>query len=342
MSDIVFARYRVGFFASHKAPPTCRNSRRQRHLIGQTSPYSRFFLTFVATMSPVFKTILVIALAAMPIFQLAANGICAAADTAKASDADDSNRYTMRSNMIGIGGTNRLETYLSPFEYKGTELRFMHESMRLTKMKGGRISTQQFFEGNISHSKSPTNDASYLAGDFEWRIAWHYNWQPLPGLRLLAGAQTGASIGGVYNTRNGNNPAQAKLSADIAASGMAIYRFPLLGRTFSARYQFDMPLVGLMFSPAFGQSYYEIFSLNHYDNNVCPTWLGNAPTFRNLLTLDAPLGSGTLRIGWRCDIRQSHVNQLKSHAWSNLFMIGYVKHFRLMKRGDNGSNKTIL
>ncbi len=272
--------------------------------------------------------------------------LCAAfASLAAAPNAvaqSDANRYTMRSNMIGIGGVNRLETYLSPFEYTGTELCFLHESMRLTKKMDGRVSTQQFFEGNFSISRSPSHDASYLAGDFDWRIAWHYNWRPLQNLRVLAGVQTGASIGAVYNTRNGNNPAQAKLSADIAASAMAIYRFALLRRTFSARWQFDMPLVGLMFSPAFGQSYYEMFSLGHYDHNICATWLGNAPTFRNLLTLDAPIGAGTLRLGWRCDIRQSHVNHLKSHTWSNVFMIGYVKHFRLVKQKDGDAHKYIL
>lgn len=252
------------------------------------------------------------------------------------------NRYTMRSNMIGVGGVNRLETYLSPFEYKGTELRFMHESMRLTRMWRGNVSVQQFFEGNISFSHSPTRDARYLAGDFEWRIGWHYNFVPAAGLRLLAGVQTGASAGGVYNSRNGNNPAQAKLSADIAASAMAIYRLNLMGRLFAVRWQMDVPLGGLMFSPAYGQSYYEIFSLGQRDHNVCPTWIGNAPTFRSLLTLDAPLGGGTLRLGWRCDVRQSHVNHLKSHAWSNLFMIGYVKHFRLVKRRDRDAGKTIL
>lgn len=254
----------------------------------------------------------------------------------------EANRYSMHSNMIGIGSTNRLETYLSPFEYTGTELRFLHESMRATHLLKGRISTQQFFEGNLSYSESPSHNAHYIAGDFEWRIAWHYNWNPARGLHLLAGLQTGASIGGVYNTRNGNNPAQGKLSADIAASAIAVYHIPLLKRTFPIRWQMDIPLLGAMFSPAYGQSYYEMFSLGHYDHNICATWTGNAPTFRSLLTLDAPLGIGTLRLAWRCDIRQSHVNHLKSHAWSNLFMIGYVKHFRLVKHRDSDSRKTIF
>lgn len=255
---------------------------------------------------------------------------------------DDANRYTTRSTMFGIGGTNRLETYLSPLEYTGPEVRFMRESIRMTRMWGGRVSTQQFYEGNFSYSKNPTKDSEYLSGDIDWRIGWHYNWTPLPALRLIAGLQTGLSCGFVYNTSNGNNPAQGKLSTNIAASGMAIYRFNWLRRRFSVRYQFDMPLAGLMFSPNYGQSYYEIFSLGHYDRNVCFTWPGNAPCFSQLLTVDVPIGSGTLRLGYRCDIRQSHVNNLKSHTWSNLFMIGFVKHFRLVKQRDNDSDKLIF
>ncbi len=255
---------------------------------------------------------------------------------------DDANRYTTRSTMFGIGGTNRLETYLSPLEYTGPEVRFMRESIRMTRMWGGRVSTQQFYEGNFSYSKNPTKDSEYLSGDIDWRIGWHYNWTPLPALRLMAGLQTGLSCGFVYNTSNGNNPAQGKLSTNIAASGIAIYRFNWLRRRFSVRYQFDMPLAGLMFSPNYGQSYYEIFSLGHYDRNVCFTWPGNAPCFSQLLTVDVPIGSGTLRLGYRCDIRQSHVNNLKSHTWSNLFMIGFVKHFRLVKQRDNDSDKLIF
>lgn len=255
---------------------------------------------------------------------------------------DDANRYTTRSTMFGIGGTNRLETYLSPLEYTGPEVRFMRESIRMTRMWGGRVSTQQFYEGNFSYSKNPTKDSEYLSGDIDWRIGWHYNWTPLPALRLMAGLQTGLSCGFVYNTSNGNNPAQGKLSTNIAASGMAKYRFNWLRRRFSVRYQFDMPLAGLMFSPNYGQSYYEIFSLGHYDRNVCFTWPGNAPCFSQLLTVDVPIGSGTLRLGYRCDIRQSHVNNLKSHTWSNLFMIGFVKHFRLVKQRDNDSDKLIF
>lgn len=241
------------------------------------------------------------------------------------------NRIRTHSFMLGVGSANVLETYLSPLEYTGTEVRFLSETQRMTKMARGRISVQHRVDGNVAYVASPTDDGKEWAGYLSWTAAWHYNWNPVRGLRLLAGA--GSELGGgfVYNTRNGNNPAQGKLAVHLKASGAAIYDFECWKRPFSVRYQVDLPLVGAMFSPAYGQSYYELFSLGHYDHNVCATYIGNAPCMTHLLTLDIPVGGGTLRTGYLCDIRQSRVNGLKSHVWSNLFMIGYVKRFYLLK-----------
>ena len=253
-----------------------------------------------------------------------------------------SNRHTTHSVLFGVGLSNLYDTYLSPVTYKGPHLSFLRETLRPTHWLDGKISVQTMFDGYLAYAENRANTGNEIGGMLNYAIGWHYNWTPLPALRLMAGLQTGLSCGFVYNTSNGNNPAPGKLSTNIAASGMAIYRFNWLRRRFSVRYQFDMPLAGLMFSPNYGQSYYEIFSLGHYDRNVCFTWPGNAPCFSQLLTVDVPIGSGTLRLGYRCDIRQSHVNNLKSHTWSNLFMIGFVKHFHLVKQRDNDSDKLIF
>ena len=37
-----------------------------------------------------------------------------------------------RSTLYGIGSTNILDTYLSPMEYKGAELRILRENRRAT------------------------------------------------------------------------------------------------------------------------------------------------------------------------------------------------------------------
>ena len=68
--------------------------------------------------------------------------------------------------------------------------------------------------------------------------------------------------------------------------------------------------MGIMFSPEYGQSYYEIFSLKHGGSNVLFTSFHNAPTFRQMLTLDFPIGKTIMRAGYLCDIQQAKVNNL--------------------------------
>lgn len=235
------------------------------------------------------------------------------------------------SSMLGIGSKNQLDTYLSPLEYSGTEIRFVQDNLRATRFMKNRVAFQSLLQINGSYTKSPTDDGKYISGLVDWNVAWLYTWNVAEGLRILAGPQTGLHLGFIYNTRNGNNPAQARLSADIGATGMAVYDFHIKKQAFSLHYQANFPLAGLMFSPQYGQSYYEIFSLGHSDHNVCFTSPFSAVNFDQLLLLDVPTRSVTLRIGYEGCIRQSKVNEIKTHDWSHLFLIGIVKHFALIK-----------
>ena len=235
------------------------------------------------------------------------------------------------STMLGIGHNNQLDTYLSPLEYTGTEIRFLQENVRLTRLMKGRVTMQNLIQANFSYTKSPTKDSKYLSGMLEWDMAFHYNRHITPALSILAGPQLGFHGGGIYNTRNGNNPAQARLAMDLNASGQAQYRFRFLHRNMKIRYQMDFLLAGMVFSPEYGQSYYEIFSLGQKKHNVCFNSPFSAVTLNQLLTLDIPIGASQLRFGLEHIMRQTHVNELKTHDWTWLFLIGYVRQFSLIK-----------
>lgn len=252
----------------------------------------------------------------------------------KAQDSLYHGKYLVRSVMIGIGGANVYDTYLSPLEYRGPELRFMHESMRMTKLLGGHVSTQRIIQTNWSYTDNISKSSKSYSGMLNWTYALHYQYKIDDNLKLLFGPMFDLNAGFIYNARNSNNPAQAKIYGSIDASAMLIYKFRIARYPMTLRYQANLPFMGIMFSPEYGQSYYEMFSLKHGGRNVLFTSFHNAPSLRQMFTLDFPVGKTIFRAGYLCDIQQAKVNNLKSHFYSHNFLIGFVRNFHLL-RGKN-------
>ncbi|MDN0080451.1 DUF3316 domain-containing protein [Bacteroides gallinaceum] len=247
----------------------------------------------------------------------------------QAQDSLQATRHVMRSVMIGAGHNNTFETYLSPLEYEGPEVRFAYETMRMTRLMDGNVSAQNLFQLHASYTENISQTNHTYGGLVNWSYALHYQFRPAKGLKILFGPMLDLNAGVVYNRRNSNNPAQAKAYGGLGASGMLIWKFRIRNYPMTVRYQANLPLLGAMFSPEFGESYYEIFSLGNGGRNVVFTSLHNNPSLRQLLTLDFPVGNTVMRVGYVCDLQQAKVNNLKSHTYSHDFMIGVVRNLYL-------------
>lgn len=246
-------------------------------------------------------------------------------------DSLQTNRYVMRSTLYGIGFTNLLDTYLSPMEYTGPELRILRENMRMTNLLDGKVSRQSLFQANVAMTENKAGTGSEMYFMANWNLAWHYQFHINEHLKLLAGPNIEINGGALYNLRNSNNPVQVKAYANIGASGAAIWRFKIKDYPLTVRYQLNIPLAGLMFSPEYGEGYYEISESGDWGKNLYFTSLHNQPSLRQFLTLDFPVMSATVRVGYVNDVQQAKLNDLKSHAWSHTFMVGFVKNFYLLK-----------
>lgn len=245
----------------------------------------------------------------------------------------------MRSFMFGTGRSNLLETYLSPLEYTGIEIRFSHERIRRTSLFHSKVVGQSLLNifGSTTQNRAKNNHA--YSGMLSWNYNLMYCFQPAEKLKILAGPSLSLNAGVVYNSRNSNNPAQAKAFGNIGASGMVIYHASILHIPVILRYQATLPLLGAMFSPEFGESYYEMFSLKHDGKHVRCTTPFNSPSLTQMLTLDIPVGNAMLRLGSICDIQQARINGLKMHSYSYDCMIGFTQYFSLHK-GNVSSKKT--
>lgn len=246
-------------------------------------------------------------------------------------DSLQANRYIMRSTLYGVGTTNILDTYLSPMEYTGPELRILRESMRMTKLLNGNVSRQALFQANLSMTENKAGTGSEFTFLANWNYAWHYQFRINDQFKVLVGPNIDINGGMIYNFRNSNNPVQIKAYANLGTSGAAIYHFKIKDYPMIIRYQINIPLIGIMFSPEYGEGYYEISESKDWGKNICFTSLHNQPSFRQFLTLDFPINTTNIRVGYICDIQQSRINELKNHIWSHAFMIGIVKNLHLLK-----------
>lgn len=249
-----------------------------------------------------------------------------------AQDTLRNNKVITNTQMLGIGTVNALDTYLSPEEYTGTELRYASHSVR---ENGSKLSRELIHQAQILSVHNRKENNNNLGGFYNFQYNWQYivgTWSLGEGKLLLkAGGGVDTRLGFLYNMRNSNNPAQAYAQLNISPNAVAAYRFRFRNIPFQLRYEVQAPLLGLTFSPNYGQSYYEIFTRDNYDHNLIVTTPVSAPSLRQMLTLDFTLRHTTFRIGYLGDYQQAKINHLRQHVWSNLFIFGIVRKFSINK-----------
>lgn len=246
------------------------------------------------------------------------------------------NKEVLHSTMFGVGSSNILDTYLSPYNYTGTDFRIQRETMRMTTLWRGRVSNQSLIDVNGATNKNHARNIDEYAGGIRYGQGWFYNFKggnivnPVERsqsrFNYAVGLVASGYLGVVYIDRSGNNPAQAKADLMIDVSAMATYDMVIANHHYLWRYQVTAPLMGIAFSPHYGQSYYEAFELGHYDHNVLFAYPGNMPSMRHKLTLDIPIRRYTLRVGYVAQINQSTFNHLKYHSWTHDLMVGFNKY----------------
>lgn len=165
------------------------------------------------------------------------------------TDSLQATRYVTRATMYGVGYTNVFDTYLSPQEYKGIEFRISRETMRMTTLGDGNVSVQNFFQANLAYTHNRVDNNNTFAGLVNWNYGLHYQFRITDNFKLLAGGMGDFNGGFVYNLRNTNNPASARAYINLDASGMAIWHTKIKNYPLALRYQVNLPVIGVMFSP---------------------------------------------------------------------------------------------
>ena len=237
-----------------------------------------------------------------------------------------SERIVTNARMVGIGGAEVLDTYLSPLHYRGTELRYISHTLR-EKTDTTRLFHEIIHQGSLSLLENKSGYGGEMAGSYNFQYGWHWHLCDFhfkgSTLRLDVGGNIDANIGFIYNTRNSNNPAQARAYLNLTPTAAATYtlhwRHPL-----AVRYEVWLPVAGVMFSPNYGQSYYNIFAQGNWDGNILVCHPGNALSIHQRFTVGLPLARRTLVIGYESMLDQSRPHNLRQHHFTRSFVVGWT------------------
>lgn len=159
-----------------------------------------------------------------------------------------------------------------------------------------------------------------------------YKWSPAKQLNLFGGPGLRLGTGGVWSTRNGNNPGTLRLYADVTAHGTITYRLPSERWGLLFRLSDEVSLLGAGFSQEYGESYYERFILNSQGQITDRLYLrhpGSGFSNRLMLTVDIPLlDYATLMLGYRHGYESSNVNRIQTYESSHSLLVGFSMLFQ--------------
>ena len=223
--------------------------------------------------------------------------------------------------MVEVGSSSLTDTYLSPIKYTGIHLGLGYERRQAMKFDPERWEMRLTAGATLDRGDNIVRNATMwgLEGRFEWGMA--RRWQLPAGVTVAVGGSTGIKAGCLYNARNGNNPVSAKAAWTVAATGYASWRGRVWRLPVTLRYQPTLPVAGIFFAPDYGELYYEIYLGNH-SGLVHPAWWGSYFSLDNLLTADLHLGATAVRLGYRCDILSTRVNNITTNIVTHSAVIG--------------------
>lgn len=251
-----------------------------------------------------------------------------------------------RTNWLGLGGILLRESYLSPLRYGGIDLMLLSEQASLgyradtlTPREASILAlrprqetpTRMYYrqqEVHLSSSDNPAGNASIYR--LSARGDWHYTLRLpfVPQGRLYVGPGVSAGLGGLYSTRNGNNP--ATLKADLSLTLALHYSYRLPWESFPAllRLSSQTELLGLHFAQHFGESYYELYYLS---GSLARRFVFTQPTKawaeRLMVSMDLPVWDHfTLSLGYRWEHRASELHHITHRISSHSLMLGITTH----------------
>lgn len=245
-------------------------------------------------------------------------------------------RPVTMSVSLGAGHGSVRNTYLSPLLYSGSSLGI--EMQRWRMQRNLHWSNWQQADLTLSLGTDRGVHSDQMAGRLRYRYGVLHTWRTSSPWVCSIGPYAGVDAGFDYSlkTGGGNNPATARATANVGATGMVSYRFvrpALQGMKF--RLQVSAPLLGMALQPDYGASYYEAFYLQNTDHILHLTSLHNQQDASLQLSFDVPLAivpicrrlDSVVRLGAGYNVETMRINHVVTRHDRFEFVIGWVYQY---------------
>jgi hypothetical protein len=204
---------------------------------------------------------------------------------------------TSKVNTIEITSFSLTDPYLSPLPYKGLGGNYEYENRKFLNTNNDNLSSQSRgnFTGGIGLNPAQSAMLIYMGCNFGWGLYYHF--RPIKNLQFLAGGLCELDFRFKYLERNVNNPANIDLATNLNLAGIARYDFRILKRNIRTQMTIESPILGCMFVPRSGASYYEMFELWNLDETIHLSSMYNKRGIKSKFMIDVPFNKCTWRIG---------------------------------------------
>ena len=214
------------------------------------------------------------------------------------------------SNSFGLSMLSTTDPYLSPAVYSGLGFRFNTERSRFlstenTNYSGyGKLSLSAGMMLNPAFSSSMT----YLGANYGYGI--HYHLRSKKDLHALVGGIWDVDFGFKNVARNVNNPVNIDLATNLNLSAVILYDIHTRKRMLKLKLNVQTPILGCMFVPPGGASYYDMFELGNLANAFHISSLHNKRGLSQMYSVDVPFNNSTWRFGLKFDDLKYSANNL--------------------------------
>ena len=224
----------------------------------------------------------------------------------------DDKKYllTSKTNTIGISTLSFVDPYLSPLTYDGLGISYSGEARCFLSTENTKISTQNNFnlQAGILLNTPVSSDMLYLGANYGWGMCYHLS--PIKGLKVLVGGLWDIDFGFKNMERNVNNPVNLDISTNLNLTASARYPIPLRHKTLQLQLVLQTPVIGYMFVPKSGASYFEMFDLGNLTDAFHFSSLYNKRGLSSALSVFVPFNRSVWRFGLKMNTLRYSANKL--------------------------------